>query len=453
MAPFPGRSRDEIEAADALAWDGPMAWISRPLNYEVILRLWIVGVGLEVAACAGALIFIGTFRDISASQRMQFTLALIGAVLSAVALTVAMLAVPASTVRRYMPLAGTLFTVPQPLLITAAMAALGPRGDAIVILYAEGTFFFYWMRPPFAAMCASVAPASYGLLLLFQKAHQDPFAHWLTMVVVYISMGVATGWMGQRSDQLAEAARAAEQKLAALNAELEQRVAEQVEEIRDSRARIVAASDESRRRIERNIHDGAQQQLVAISLDLRMLSADGARLSKPEILSQLDQAHANLKVALDDLRELARGLHPSVLTTDGLDAALAQLAARVPLPVAVVAPRERFPEHVETTAYFLAAEAIANVIKYAEASTVTISVVEQDGVLEMSVTDDGLGGAICTQGGGLSGLADRVAAVGGALRLVSRSGVGTTVAARLPLTRYESERREGATPVVGKPSE
>lgn len=438
------RSQAEIEAADALPWDGPLAWIARPLSYEVILRLWLVGVGLEVAACAGGIVFIATFQDISSDQRIRFILALVGAVVSAILLTVGMLAVPAATVRRYMPLSGTLFTVPQPLLITAALAAIGPRGDAIVILYAEGTFFFYWMRPYFAAACACVAPLSYGLLLVLQPGHRDAFAHWLTMTVVYLSMGVATGWMGQRSDQLAEAAMTAEREVAALNANLAQRVEDQVEEIRDSRARIVAASDEGRRRIERNIHDGAQQQLVAILLDLRMLSDAVLELPRDGIRSQVDEARANLKHALDNLRELARGLHPSVLTTDGLEGALEQLAVRSPLPVSVVAPAERLPEQVETAAYFLAAEAVANVVKYAQASAVEIRAVHVDGTLDIAVTDDGRGGATQTPGGGLAGLADRVAAVGGTLRLSSVPGEGTTVAARLPVD--SGHRESGVYP-------
>lgn len=258
-------------------------------------------------------------------------------------------------------------------------------------------------------------------------------------VSVDVLSGDEIGVLGRHFNQMTEGLRerarveAALAVLAQSNVELEGRVAEQIDEIRDSRARIVEAADEGRRRVERNIHDGAQQQLVAISLDLRVLAEEAADLPRAAIKERLQAAYANLRVSLDDLRELARGLHPAVLTTDGLEAALTQLAARAPLPISIAAPEERFPEYIETAAYFVAAEVVANAVKHAQARRIRIRVAELDGNAEIEISDDGQGGAEPSPGSGLAGLVDRVEAVGGSLAIVSPHGVGTTVTARLPL--------------------
>jgi signal transduction histidine kinase len=206
-----------------------------------------------------------------------------------------------------------------------------------------------------------------------------------------------------------------------------------LDEIRASRARIVAASDAERRRIERNIHDGAQQQLVAHALELRMLQEVAGSSQPQQIREMLEAAGKNVETALDELRELARGLHPSVLATDGLPPALRQLATRAPLPVTVNTPPERFPEAIESTAYFIACEALANIAKYARASNAEISIQRKDGRLLVEITDDGIGGAKQNEGSGLAGLADRVAAVDGTLTVLSPPGHGTTIKADLPL--------------------
>jgi signal transduction histidine kinase len=216
------------------------------------------------------------------------------------------------------------------------------------------------------------------------------------------------------------------QRLAAENERL-------LEEVRASRARILAASDAERRRIERNIHDGAQQQLVAHALELRMLQEIADSAAPQQIHEMLEAASKNVETALDELRELARGLHPSVLATDGLPPALRQLATRAPVPVTVNAPQERFPESIESTAYFIACEALANIAKYARASNAAITIQRDNGRLVVSVTDDGIGGANQNAGSGLAGLADRVAAVDGTLTLHSPPGRGTTITAELPL--------------------
>jgi signal transduction histidine kinase len=205
-------------------------------------------------------------------------------------------------------------------------------------------------------------------------------------------------------------------------------------ELTDSRARIVATADETRRRIERDLHDGAQQRLVTLGLQLRSIQADiPAELEK--LRTKLDTAAGGLTSALDELREYARGIHPAILTRGGLEAALRVLARRSPVPVTLdVRARGRLPERLEVTAYYVISEALANAAKHADASAVHIGV-ERDGeVIKLSISDDGTGGADPERGSGLVGLKDRVAAVGGTLNVQSRPGEGTTLLAELPVS-------------------
>jgi signal transduction histidine kinase len=204
-------------------------------------------------------------------------------------------------------------------------------------------------------------------------------------------------------------------------------------EARASRARIVTASDAERRRIERNIHDGAQQRLVALSLDLRMLHDAVRSAPREQLESMAAHAGANLREALQDLRELARGLHPSVLETDGLSPALRQLVSRSPVPVALEVPRSRFATEIESTVFFVAAEALANMAKHASASRAEISVVAGQAELVVRIADDGTGGADPQTGSGIAGLMDRLAALDGRLRVDSPAGGRTTLTAELPL--------------------
>jgi PAS domain S-box-containing protein len=213
-----------------------------------------------------------------------------------------------------------------------------------------------------------------------------------------------------------------------LNAELHARL----EELAASRARIVTAGDVERRRLERNLHDGAQQRLVALSLSLRLAQAklDSDPAAARSILAG---AGEELALALDELRELARGLHPAVLSDRGLRAAVEMLAGRSPVPIEIAAiPDERLPEPVEAAAYYLIAEALTNVAKYAQASAVHVRVTESDGRVVVEVTDDGVGGADAAAGTGLRGLADRVEALGGSLEIVSPAGGGTSLRAEIP---------------------
>jgi signal transduction histidine kinase len=220
--------------------------------------------------------------------------------------------------------------------------------------------------------------------------------------------------------------------LALQNQRLDAALRARVEELRTSRARIVEAGYAARRRLERDLHDGAQQRLVALGLDLRLartkLDSDPATTAE-----LLDASIAELSQATDELRELARGIHPAVLTDRGLGPALEALATRAPLPVEVASvPDERLPEAVETAAYFVVAEALTNVAKYANATHAAVSVERANGSLRVEVADDGVGGADPAAGTGLRGLADRVAALDGRLQVSSPSGSGTVVRAEVP---------------------
>jgi signal transduction histidine kinase len=206
-----------------------------------------------------------------------------------------------------------------------------------------------------------------------------------------------------------------------------------VEELKASRMRIVAAQDDERRRIERDIHDGVQQRLVALSLALRMASADLRSGSDGAMVDALDEAAEEARAALTELRRLARGIHPAVVSEGGLVAALDSLAERSPVPTEVVGvPSQRLPAPVEVTAYYVVAEALANVAKHARATRVRVSVTRYDAGLRVEVTDDGIGGAMRGAGSGLVGLSDRVAALDGRLQLDSPPGQGTRLWAEIP---------------------
>ena len=225
--------------------------------------------------------------------------------------------------------------------------------------------------------------------------------------------------------------KAQESEVHRLNAELHARL----EELAASRARIVTAGDVERRRLERNLHDGAQQRLVTLSLSLRHAQAK-LDSDPPAARGALAQARDELALALDELRELARGLHPAVLTDHGLRPAVEALAARAPVRVELAGlSDERLPEPIEAGAYYLIAEALTNVAKYAQASTVCIRVAANDAQLVVEVSDDGVGGADPGGGSGLRGLSDRVESLGGSLEVESPAGVGTSLRAEIPIRR------------------
>ncbi len=218
-----------------------------------------------------------------------------------------------------------------------------------------------------------------------------------------------------------------------------------LDELRDSRARIVEVSDAERRRLERNLHDGAQQQLVALALQLRLARN---KTTDEESAKLIDGALEQLDQALSELRELARGIHPAILSDRGLDAAVKSLAERQPLPTEVEFAVERKLEpSVEATAYFVIAEGLTNIGKYAGAELASVRVREREGVLEVEVSDDGCGGADASKGSGLRGLEERLRAMDGTLGVESKPGEGTHLVARIPL--HENEQEETGEPEAG----
>jgi signal transduction histidine kinase len=213
-----------------------------------------------------------------------------------------------------------------------------------------------------------------------------------------------------------------------------------VEELRESRTRIVAAQDEERRRIERDLHDGAQQRLVSLGMAIRLaqrhLGKDVERGTDGgvDVNGLLDQAVAELGTAVAELRAIARGLRPLDLDS-GLAPAIRSLTTALPIPVTLDVDAVEVPVDVATTAYYVASEALANVVKHASAESVSVSVARQDGLVHLRISDDGCGGAHARPGSGLAGLVDRVSAAGGRLSVGAAAGRGTTVEAVLPCAR------------------
>jgi len=204
--------------------------------------------------------------------------------------------------------------------------------------------------------------------------------------------------------------------------------------LHQSRTRIVEAADAARRKIERDLHDGAQQRLVSLALSLAML----ARTSESATAVAVKACADELQAALGELRELARGIHPAVLSERGLEAALQALAARSPVPVELdVEFDRRLPPAHEAALYFVAAEALTNVAKYAKATTAKVTLRVQGGQVEIAITDDGVGGAFASGGSGLRGLADRLDALGGTMAVESVAGIGTTVRAAVPTSEAQ----------------
>jgi signal transduction histidine kinase len=251
----------------------------------------------------------------------------------------------------------------------------------------------------------ALAVAVLGLLLCFVAA-------WATRGMRAAHAFIAQGLLGPSPSQL----RA---RVAALQA---------------SRDRAVDSAEDERRRIERDLHDGAQQRLVALAMDLGM-AREKLRSDPQAGATLVGEAHEEAKRALAELRDLARGIHPAVLADRGLDAAISALAARSPVPVGVEVVTERLPGAVESTAYFVVAEALTNAAKHARAGEITVRIARRDDLLIVEVTDDGDGGADPARGSGLRGLADRVAAIDGRLTVTSPAGGPTVVRAELPCGR------------------
>jgi signal transduction histidine kinase len=256
----------------------------------------------------------------------------------------------------------------------------------------------------------------------------------VTTVALIAAVPALGTWIGRLYGQ--EAARErelreeAEQHAAEL-AERQRQVEQLAAELTASRRRILAVGDQMRRQIERDLHDGVQQHLVTLSLMVR----DIRDRASADVRADLDEVSRELADTLEELRDLSRGLHPAILAEGGLGPAVRALAGRSPLPVRVqVRADGRLPGSCEATAYYVTAEAFTNAVKHAAASAVDILIERADGALTVQVRDDGIGGADTTRGSGLTGLRDRVEAVGGTMTLDSPARAGTVLTVRLPVT-------------------
>jgi signal transduction histidine kinase len=251
---------------------------------------------------------------------------------------------------------------------------------------------------------------------------------WPALLIAVLA--IPLGWLAVKAIDLLGRGQAAWARLL-LFSEPDPALTAQVVDAKSAQARIVEAADAERRRLERDLHDGAQQRLVSLSLKLAMAKSKVGEDAEARAL--LDEAHEESRAAVSELRDLARGIHPAILTDRGLAPALEEVASRATVPTEVtVEPERRFASAVEATAYFVVSEALTNVGKYAEASQAAVHVVERDGRLLVEVRDDGVGGADPAAGSGLRGLADRVGALGGALEVDSPPGWGTRVRAAVP---------------------
>jgi signal transduction histidine kinase len=221
-------------------------------------------------------------------------------------------------------------------------------------------------------------------------------------------------------------------RLAVENDRLTSEVEAQLQEVRASRARIVEAGDLERRRVERDLHDGAQQRLISLSLELRVARNALGDNGDPAVRRSLDRAAEEAMAALSELRDLALGIHPLILTESGLGEAVESLADRTAVDVLVDIGLERYSPAVEGAAYFVISEALANVTKYANATKATVRVRGVPDHMTIEVDDDGIGGADPQAGSGLRGLADRLAALDGTIAVVSPVGGGTKISARIP---------------------
>ncbi|KJS62453.1 sensor histidine kinase [Streptomyces rubellomurinus] len=297
-------------------------------------------------------------------------------------------------------------------LLVGPSLALGALG--VVYLWGAGLvlstlYAWVWLLPMEAGLRTELA----GLDVLFTVVG-------VVLLVVTPWLATLTAWLEVRSARALLGPNRAEA--------LERRV----EEITESRAGLVDAVDAERRRIERDLHDGAQQRLTSLAMNLG-LARRTLKDCPPDAMQVIVAAHEEAQAAIDELRDLVRGLHPAVLEDRGLDAALSGVAARAPLPVRLdVDLSERIAPTVEAVAYFTVSEALTNVAKHARASAVDVSARTSGGKLRLVVTDDGVGGADATRGTGLTGLRQRAASVDGTLSVLSPLGGPTTITVELP---------------------
>jgi signal transduction histidine kinase len=328
-----------------------------------------------------------------------------------------------------------------PLLLALVLLPLRDHVNAVVVaaillLVAAVAFARGERGPSLAAGVSAALSFNYFFTLPYDELSFHGVEGVETTVVLVVAVPVLGAWMGRLYGKEAERERELRKRAEEYAAELAQRQLEiqrMAAELAASRRRILAVGDETRRRIERNLHDGVQQRIVTLSLMLR-----GVRDSVPDDLAavrdHIDEVTAGLAGTLEELRDLSRGLHPAILTEAGLGPALRSLARRSALPVRVDLRHEgRLADSQEVAAYYVASEAFANAAKHAHASAVDILIDAVDGELLVRVSDDGVGGADANRGSGLAGLRDRVEAVGGVMSLESPLGQGTVLTARLPL--------------------
>jgi signal transduction histidine kinase len=219
--------------------------------------------------------------------------------------------------------------------------------------------------------------------------------------------------------------------IAVENGRLQAELRARLEELRGSRARVIDAGQKERQRLERNLHDGAQQRLIALSLELSLL--EQRLVGDPEATARLDQARREIALSLEELRDVARGIHPAVLSGHGLEVALESIAAHASVPVRLtVELEERLQERLEVVAYYVVSESLVNIAKHARATRATVDVGREHGQMVVEVVDDGIGGADTDRGSGLRGLADRVEALDGRLRVWTPRGGGTRIKAEIP---------------------
>jgi signal transduction histidine kinase len=299
-------------------------------------------------------------------------------------------------------------------------------------------------------LAAWTGAAVFLLLPLYNPALANHGAHLLNVVAVFrggaytpivvdtvpgtIAVGIIGIGLALAAPWIARSVAGAECRLATVLLGPSERaaLATRVDELRARREQLFDVVEAERRRIERDLHDGAQQRLVALAMNLGMAKEKFDR-DPAAARALMEEAHREAKQAMVELRNLARGIHPAVLSDRGLDAALSSLAGRAPVPVTVdVQVPERPPAAVETTAYFVVAEALTNIAKHAGASRAAVKVARQNGHLTVEVSDDGIGGADTSRGTGLAGLVDRVTAVDGHIRLSSPAGGPTVLTVELP---------------------
>lgn len=321
-----------------------------------------------------------------------------------------------------------------------------PEASGVVVLIAYFGFVVFRLHPLPALAAVSTYVAFHQALITFLWQREEmatiSFVIGTTLPAVALSTGVVMAALidrlGRESYRRHRIIAAQREELAELNGSLETRVAEQLDEIQQSRQRLVAAQDTERRRLERDLHDGAQQQVVALKLRLA-LAASIAEEHSPELAASLEELGREAGDAVQALRNLAHGIYPPLLASSGLVPALRQQAGRLPLDIEVL-PDElpRLSAEIEAAVYFCCLEALQNVAKHADAThvDVVLDLGEEDGVLEFRVEDDGIGfdTAATGSGHGLTNLSDRVAALGGTLDIDSSPGNGTTVRGRVPTT-------------------